>query len=578
MKKHCFLFLFFIVTTIAFSQSFQWGKRGGSSDFLNNGSTDNREEEARCIVTDSQKNIYVLSNVGTLNLNFDGFSDSGYADPITKTDIALVSFSCEGNFRWSKIIGGGGFEKFQNLVIDDQDNLYLAGMFGDVGDIPYNQHLDDDVSFAPPADNRTLTVLKYNSSGVLQWYKRPQPSNFSIIQSLSCAARGLQIDSNGNLHWLVYLTPATYADGAFVKPNDGQFWYVLQYDGSGNYLSATPLQFESPGAIGWIQFFRNPYNGRYFLTARAVDENPNWAYIGGEPVTHSTFLACFNPDGQARWKRENASTMVGTVQFYNLVFDTDNNIYLGGRFFGLGTDTFMGLTIPEVIIPAFLMKIDAEASTPPIWETHHNKGANGFGALALNGNELGFTNFCTSTDFAWGSQTLNAGVTNELPEVLFARFDRMTGACIDLKKTQGNFGYTDYGSALAVDASGDYILGGSFSGTLTFDGGAQISSVGGTSDFFVSKYATTPCSPLTVTDPVGRPAIRLSPNPANTSIALNVEKNTSFEIVNPEGKKFQSGNIDAAHNLIEIGNLPSGFYFLNLSGDGDLQTLKFVKY
>ena len=578
MKKSWYILSLLITSTIAFSQSFQWGKRGGSSDFLNTNANDNREEEVRSIVTDSQKNIYVLSNVGGLNLNFDGFSDTNYGDPVTKTDIALVSFTCEGNFRWSKIIGGSGYEKFQNLVIDNDDNIYIAGMFGGVDSPPYNQHLDDNINFTPPGDNRILTILKYNSSGDLQWYKRPQPITFSIVESFTCAARGLQIDSDGNLHWLVYLTPGTYADGTFIKPDDGQFWYVLQYDGSGNYLSATPLQFQAPAAIAWLQFFRNPYNGRYFLTAQAADENPNWAYIGNEPVTHSTFVACFNPDGQARWKRENASTMVGTVQFYNLVFDTDNNIYLGGRFLGLGSDTFMGLTIPEFAVPAFLMKLDAEASTPPIWETHHNKSANGFGALALNGNELGFTNFCTSTDFAWGSQTLNAGVTNEMPKVLFARFDKMTGNCLSLNKIQGTFGHTDYGSALAVDASGDYIVGGSFSSTLTFDGGAQITSVGGTSDFFVSKYATTPCSPLAVTDPVGRPAIRLSPNPANTSIELNVEKNTSFEIVNPEGKKFKSGNIDAVNNLIDIRNLPSGFYLLNLSSDGDRKTLKFVKY
>ena len=130
------------------------------------------------------------------------------------------------------------------------------------------------------------------------------------------------------------------------------------------------------------------------------------------------------------------------------------------------------------MIPGYLMKID-ENATGPIWSTYHNKGASNIGAITMNGDEIGFTNFCTGTDFTWGSQVLNATGTNQGTEVLFARLNKNTGACLSLTKIPGNVGFDDYGCALAVDASGDYILGGNFSGTLTFDGGVQVTNNGG---------------------------------------------------------------------------------------------------
>ncbi|MFN8274732.1 MAG: hypothetical protein U0X58_07625 [Flavobacteriaceae bacterium] len=112
MKKlHASLFFFFCIN-VTFAQTWQWGKRGGSTDDIPIDSV-LRQEEAYSIVTDSQKNIYMLSVVGSSGLNFDGIADSIYEtnNPVN-VDIALVSFSCDGTFRWSKIIGGSGQEDF----------------------------------------------------------------------------------------------------------------------------------------------------------------------------------------------------------------------------------------------------------------------------------------------------------------------------------------------------------------------------------------------------------------------------------------------------------------------------------
>ena len=108
MKKQLHTTILVLLLTITSqAQTWQWGKRGGSTDNLSTigGS---RKEEVIAMATDSQKNIYIISPVGQMLLNIDGNPKTNYGDSSSKTDYALSSFSCDGTYRWSKIIGGGG--------------------------------------------------------------------------------------------------------------------------------------------------------------------------------------------------------------------------------------------------------------------------------------------------------------------------------------------------------------------------------------------------------------------------------------------------------------------------------------
>jgi len=167
MKTNPIFFILLLSFSAAFSQSWQWGKRGGSSDELyENPTTGVRAEEAYSIVTDSNKNIYMLSHVGGSNLNFDGVADSNYEPSSSNSDLAIVSFACDGTFRWSKIIGGSGIEMFTNIQIDNQDNIYLAGSFGNISTTTDQQHIDDDVTIpAIPPDYRRLVIFKIQHCG-----------------------------------------------------------------------------------------------------------------------------------------------------------------------------------------------------------------------------------------------------------------------------------------------------------------------------------------------------------------------------------------------------------------------------
>lgn len=561
-----------------FSQSFQWAKRGGGIDQLSNDWI-TPQESVYSIVTDSNKNIYVLSSVSQTDLNVDGHPKTNFGDNITKIDYMVASFACDGSYRWSKVFGGGGSETIQNLQIDAQNNLYVAGQFGTCADITENNppRIDNDVVYSQtPADCSITFLSKFNSNGVMQWFKRPEPagtsSDVGFSQTNSC---GLSVDAAGNSALLVQIPPGTYANGAFVNTLAGTNLYIFNYNSAGTFLNATLVDMQLGGTFTFnLKMYRNPNNGYYYFTSTGGYSGDS-AVMGGQTVTHSLFMACFNAQGQFLWKKENTATNNNSDQIYNLTFDTNNNIYIGGELIGLNFDTFLGLSVSTFFSPGFVAKLDPTADTV-LWSSQHNKGTGSNGAIALNGNELGFTSYSFGVDLTWGSQSLYMCAPNEASEVLFARFNKDTGACLSLTKIPGDVGYDDGGTALAVDASGDYILGGGFGHQLMVNNSTTLLNNGPQSDFFVAKYATEVCS-LGVASHE-KSAVAIYPNPTSGIVHLSLNEDMSYTLYTITGTIVNKGNVSAQNNTIDVSSLPSGVYLLQLQdGDGVFSLVKVLR-
>jgi Beta-propeller repeat len=351
MKKlSLLLFFILVITTNLQAQSWQWGKRGGATDVLETIS-DLRQEEVYSIVTDSNKNIYILSPVGKNGLDVDGVTKTNYGNFIQLTDVVLASFACDGTYRWSKIIGGNGYDQINAIHIDNQDNIYIAGKFGSCGDVTYPPRIDNDVILSQsPQDCSLIFLAKYDSNGVLQWFKRPQPAGISLGVGLgNTLSKGFELDSLGNSYWLVKIPPGTYAEGLFTNTLANNNYYLFKYDSNGNFLSAILIDMQlTAGFNTSLQFYRNPYNGFLYFTSIKLNTT-NTAVVAGQNITHTTFIACFNDLGQFQWVREDTATSPGSLFLYNLEFDTENNIYLGGRMIAFNFNSFLGLTIPGIL-------------------------------------------------------------------------------------------------------------------------------------------------------------------------------------------------------------------------------------
>jgi hypothetical protein len=524
---------FLLLSTITHAQSWQWGKTGGSSDIMNNDF-----EGVYSMVTDSQKNVYMLSRIGNTNLQIDGHPKQGFDEPNNyPKDVLFASFACDGSYRWSKVIGGRGTEVINNLQIDAQDNIYFSGVFATCeAPLPW-----DPTQYYPPriendfvipqtyitTDCRLTFLAKYNSSGILQWIKRPEPTRTIISDGNGLFSFGLSVDSQGNSFWLVCAPQGLY-DGIFTNSltnsnfSENRSWFVFKYDTNGNFVSGTPLdlQFYNPTQI---KFFRNPNNGNYYITAQKNISAT--ATAGGQTVVNNLFLACFNNQGVFQWKKENNTNLnYSPTYIHNIVFDAQNNIYLSLTMAGFDYDIFLGYTISESLVPSSVIKVDTNANNL-LWSTHDTSRvtARSNGATILNGNEIVYTNIGTNGQI-WGNQV---GTTYAGAEIMLARFNKDTGACLGLSYLPNNHTGPDNNTAmsLAADASGDILLGGSVENALYLGNGTPILNNGTVeTDFFIAKYATTACSPLATESFESQDKrLLIAPNPATETVSVNYE-------------------------------------------------------
>lgn len=557
-----------LLSCFAHCQSWQWGKRGGSIDQLNTNG-DLRQEEVYAIVTDSQKNIYTLSNVGINNLNIDGNVKTNFGDATTLTDVALSSFSCDGTYRWSKIIGGGGYDQVPSLQIDAQDNVYIAGTFATCEwNTSYPPRIDNDfILLQNPKDCSLSFIAKYSSSGSLLWIKRPQQNTSSETSAIV----GMSADSLGNSYTLAYLGAGSYCGGALIVTGTDYKYYILKYDTNGNFINYQYLDMQLTVSI---QFSRNPFNGYYYFSGMR-DSASDTAVIAGQSATHAAFLWCFTDLGQLQWLKESSSTtLYSTIFWYNFAFDPQNNIYIGGNILGGNYETFLGVSPSQFNNPPFLMKLNPTADSV-LWSTYPNRPALQRGAIVLNGNEVGLTSCGITNPYTWGTQSLTVSNISTGFEVVFGRFNKDTGACMGLSRIVGDTGYDDIGTALAVDRSGDYILGGGVGHQLTFTTNT-ITNIGSQSDFFVAKYSTSVCS--LSNDDFKEQGMELAPNPVENSVKINTNENLEYSLYNTLGAPIKQGKINEQENTIDCSHLAQGTYLLQTTNqEGKIKKVKLLK-
>ncbi|WP_298146989.1 T9SS type A sorting domain-containing protein [Flavobacterium sp.] len=549
------------------AQSWQWTKRGGGTNELTINLPSYRTEEVFSIVSDSEKNSYVLSSLGRISPQIEGVPITTYNDVTSSNDVVLASFSCSGELRWTKVFGGSGLERLVELVIDVAGNVYVAGSFNSCD--PLNQkpaRIGTDYIFDQTQSSCSPHfIAKFSSDGDFLWIRRPQENSSSLISLGQNGSRGgLQVDSQGNLYWLMGCgTGVSFADGAFVNNSDSRASVVFKYDTEGNFLSATTLEGVVHN-VGGGNFYRNPYNGYYYITG---NDNANSSPIiyGGEVMSHTSFIACFNEQGQFQWMRQDTGTPPGPyINFYGLEFDSENNIYTGGRFFGLNNTTFLGVS--NTGLPTgFIMKLNPTADQV-IWHSLSNRDTAGYGALTSTPTEVVWGGY-SFQNITWSglSQTIGPPGNGTRPTVV--TFNKSTGAATSIIHMPAVVGSTGLVTKIAFDASGDMLVGGKFSGTLTPTTSLSVPSYGGDSDFFLAKWATEVCSPLQTESFDRSELFEIGSNPVTDVLLLRTTQNLGYELRNIHGSVVQSGSLATGSHQLNCSSLASGIYLLKATNE-----------
>lgn len=155
-----------------------WASDKGTQNFFQRNMT----------VTDANLNVYVAG--ATLNAN------GNY-------DLLLTKYDDKGDEQWTKQVDGNGHgDDFATAVfIDGSSNVYVTGS-----------------EYESSTNKNDIIILKYNSSGTLQW-----DAYYNGSSSDNDAGGDITVDGSGN----VYLTGATY-------DNSNEYDFItLKYNSSG---------------------------------------------------------------------------------------------------------------------------------------------------------------------------------------------------------------------------------------------------------------------------------------------------------------------------------------------------------
>jgi len=239
----------------------QWNTTWGTSG----------SESGYSIALDLSGNIFIVGSIST-----------GNPQPDT-SDVVLVKFNSLGEYQWDKTWNGGGIEAGWAMIMDSSENIFITGLT---------------LSLGTPAD---LFLLKYNSSGDLQWDVTWGGNGFEDAHSI-------ELDSSGNI---------------YVSGETGSF-------GAGS-TDISLVKYNSTGDLQWYKTWGgSDSEGGWDLLALDSSEN---IYLAGGTKSfgtgiHDGFLVKYNIMGQQVWNTTWGGG--GDDGFSTIIVDSSDNIYVAG--------------------------------------------------------------------------------------------------------------------------------------------------------------------------------------------------------------------------------------------------------
>lgn len=206
--------------------NFIWAKRfGGLNGYLEN----------KSITVDSKGDVYSTGTfTGTLDFNpgtaIENLTSSGW------NSIYISKLTGDGNFVFSKKIGGQ-FSSSGNVVkVDENSNIYVAGYFSSTVDFDPGPAVAN-LSSSGPGIDFDIFVAKFDSIGNYAWAKRIGGTSFE-----DC--KGLDLDAQGNVYTTGYFSGTTDFDpgtASFPLTSLGSDIFVSKLDNSGNFVWAKQI-------------------------------------------------------------------------------------------------------------------------------------------------------------------------------------------------------------------------------------------------------------------------------------------------------------------------------------------------
>lgn len=260
---------------------------------------------------DQGGNLYLSGDfMGTLNIagiiltNSYGINDQDYY---------LAKFDKNGIVQWARQGGSPRADQIFNLVLDQQTNIFIIGIFG-------GTNVFNGVSMAAPQKDGDGFLMKLNSDGTIIWIKQSS----DVVSGYSRDFHSVCSDGIGGCYVCGSMSPQDDTDGSYPSYFNA---FITHLDSLGNVQWTTPL---------------TATNGTVYAKLAGVDTNGNIYIFGNfnKPTSFGNQLSLFptnidsnfivgrlTPTGSFQWAK-----MLVAMSIDEFAFETTGNTYAAGRF------------------------------------------------------------------------------------------------------------------------------------------------------------------------------------------------------------------------------------------------------
>ncbi|UOQ54523.1 hypothetical protein [Hymenobacter cellulosivorans] len=517
------------VAKISAAGQWQWAVKGGSE----------KQNTTNGLQTDASGNVYVTGSFRGVTATFGSFSltNSSAVAGSGLPDLFVAKLSAAGQWQWVTKAGGYNSDYTVGLGLDAGGNVYVAGLT-EYGLVSFGS-----ISVNVPYESRVF-VAKLNPTGQWQWVTlaggtaQDHPSALLVDAAGNTYLTGNFTSPRLTLGSLSLDKPGQQAGTFVAKMNSsGQWQWAAQNSGTEN-VSSNGLTLDAAGNVfvtghyiyGSTTFGTTTLtsSGTTDLFVARLNGSGQWQWAvqsngGGESSVHATatdaagnvyvtgiftgtllfgpttlssqagnslFVAKRSAAGQWLWvKQTTGSARYGKGDYFDrnaLAVDGSGNVYLTGSFRGnsatFGSSVLSSLTGGYYGYDAFVAKLDASGQ----WQwavrgggTDDDSGS----SLATDGSgRVYVSGHFYSTTAQFGSLSVTSSSANRNQEVFVARLD----ADGQWQWASSGGGATDdRGSSLALDASGNVYIAGSYQTAATF--GPSTLNSPGYSSAYVAK-------------------------------------------------------------------------------------------
>jgi hypothetical protein len=299
----------------------------------------------------------------------------------TPQKFGLIKNDTIGNVLWQRELAGSDVRtQGYKVVTDSSGNVYAVGL--------------DELNSSP--FTKWLVVVKFDSSGTIQWQRKLETNNNTIASSIA-------LDTSNNV---------------YIVTSD--------YNGASSLIA---VKYNSSGTIQWQRKFYSTAGGQVEGTGLAVDSAGN-VYACGRAFGKAIIVK-FNTSGVYQWVYSLGGEYPQTTYSYGMTVDSSDNLYMVGN-------VYNATSAKQEML---LFKLNSSGTQQ--WQR------------TLGSNSTNTYGYATTVDSS--GNVYVTGVTDEVWNIYIAKYS--TSGTLQWQRTLSSTAY-EIGQSISVTTAGDIHLTG----------------------------------------------------------------------------------------------------------------------